>query len=206
MDVVNIQPVITYQCERPEIAFRLMDFMASGECYLRQRWGEKGVDWDDVPANLETEGTGMWGGKASFITLKDDVVSQTGNTMWHTQHTFASEAYYQMYVDPTSGDYKSEVYKKLALNNELQRAAGNPEETFDVFWRTEEEDETYYEYYSELSSHFSKCRAEFASGIRDPYDDAAWEKYLKELDQLRLQTCLLDIAQASYERNQAGTN
>ena len=206
MDVVSANKVISYQCENPDIAFRLLDFMASGESYLRVRWGEKGVDWDDVPANLSTEGTGMWGGKASFITLKDDVISQTGNTTWHEQHTFASEAYYQMYVDPAAGDYKAEVYEKLAKNNALQRAAGNPEETFDVFWRTEEEDDIYYEYSSECSSHISKARAEFASGIRDPYDDAAWAQYLKELGQLKYQECVLDIAQASYERTLAGTN
>ena len=37
--------VITRDCERPEIAFRLLDFMTKGESYIRQRWGEEGVDW-----------------------------------------------------------------------------------------------------------------------------------------------------------------
>ena len=206
MDAVNAVKLITYQCERPEIAFRLLDFMASGESYMRVRWGEKGVDWDDLPEGYVAEGNGMWGGTASFITLKDDIISQTGNTTWHSQHTFASEAYYQMYVDPNKDDYKAEVYEKLAMNNALQRAAGNPEATFDVFWRTEEEDEIYYEYQAECSSHISKARAEFASGIRDPYDDAAWAQYLKELGQLHYQECVIDIAQASYERTLAGTN
>ena len=173
---------------------------------MRQRWGEKGVDWDDVPANLETEGTGMWGGTARFITLNDDVLSTTSNTMWHDQHSFCSEAYYQMYVDPNAGDYKAEVYEKLWKNNELQRAAGNPEETFDVFWRTEEEDEIYYEYSSELSTHISRARAQFVSGIRDINDDAEWEKYLNELEQLNYHDGQIAIAQASYDRTLAGLN
>ena len=203
LDSVYAIIVISSQCERPEIAFRLLDFMASGESYLRQRWGEKGVDWDDVPANLKTEGTGMFGGKASFITLQDDTFRKTNNACWHEQYTFASEAYYQMYIDAEENPYKAEVYKKLWQNNEIQRAVGNPEETFNIFWRTEEEDEIYYEYYSEVSSHWYKCRAEFCKGIRDPYDDAAWAQYLKELNQLRINESVLQIAQASYDRSKA---
>ena len=61
-------------------------------------------------------------------------------------------------------------------------------------------------YVSECNSHITKARAAFVSGNRDVYDDAEWEKYLKELDQLNYQRCVLDIAQASYERTLAGLN
>ena len=151
---------------------------------------------------------GMFGGNASFITLKPNVYSATGNTMWHVQHTFASHPCYQMYIDPeiAETDYEAVVYRKLAQNEALQRAAGNPKVTFDVFWRTEEEDEIFYEYNPACASHTYKSRAEFAAGIRDPYDDAEWEKYLNELRSLKYEEYVLPIAQASYERSLAGTN
>ncbi len=48
---VGVSGIITKYCKYPLAAFRLMDFMLSEEASLFCRYGEKGVDWDEVDEN-----------------------------------------------------------------------------------------------------------------------------------------------------------
>ncbi|MBQ3071659.1 MAG: extracellular solute-binding protein, partial [Oscillospiraceae bacterium] len=70
---------ISASCEHPVEAFKLLDFMCSPEAYLRQRWGEYGVDW------VYSEGgkTGNRGGEAKIKVLNPSVYAEQNAQCWH---------------------------------------------------------------------------------------------------------------------------
>ncbi len=208
IDVVEYNDCIMSTCERPEIAFRLMDFMRGYESYLRLNVGEYGVNWEYLDSSIDGTGKGLYGGTARVVRIGEWVYTGTNNQTWHIQPTVTSPVYWQKYIGATQEEIDANKFSittstKLALNMELQHAAGNPPEVFDIFYRTEEEDEIFYEYNSELSSYIQKARAEFCVGTRDPYSDADWQNYLKDLESLHLYECWVEIGQASYDRQKA---
>ena len=208
IDVVEYNDSITSTCERPEIAFRLLDFMRGYESYLRLNNGEYGVNWAYLDSSVDGEGKGMYGGTARIVRLGEWVYTGTNNQTWHTQPTVTSPVYWQKFIGATPEEIAANeltrvTSTKLALNMDLQHAAGNPPEVFDVFYRTEEEDEIFYEYNSDLSDYIKRARAEFCVGTRDPYNDADWQSYLKDLKELHLYEAWVEIGQASYDRQKA---
>jgi len=181
--------------------WRLLDFMYSPEAYLRQRWGERGVDWDWIE-NTEfkdkAEGNGTYGGRAAYVVFQRTRV----NSRWFVYNTWANEVLYQMYVDPENPNYFSQYFKKSVDNVKMQQAIGQPAETFDVFPRTPEEEELFQEYNSELGVLVTSAMSEFCMGRRDPNSDADWNTYLKELSALKHERWA-ELAQASYDRQMA---
>ena len=93
-----------------------------------------------------------------------------------------------------------EMYRKMEQGKQYYRDAGQPEEMLYVFERTEEEDKLYQEYNTEINEYINRARAEFTVGQRDPSDDAQWEQYLKDLDNLKVMECWRDVCQSSYDR------
>ncbi len=191
---------ITSSCENVLLAFRLLDFMHSREAYLRQRWGEEGVDWDWIEnTNLNPKGTGMYGGDAVYVHYNDGFRMQS---RWTIDGTFSDEKNFQMYMDPNATDFANTYFRKAVENVQLQEAAGQPEEQLYVFLRTPEEDELFHEFNSELSSLTQTYKAQFALGRIDPNDDAEWQKYLDDLAALKFERWA-ELAQASYDRQKA---
>ena len=192
---------IPWDCENVLLCWRLLDFMYSPQSYLRQRWGEEGVDWDWIE-NTEfkdnAKGTGLYGGDAVYVVYERARVQ----SRWFIYSTLASEVVYQLYVAPDNTEYEADYFRKSAANVAMQQAIGMPEETFDVFLRTPEEDELFMEFNTELNSVISKAKSEFCMGQRDPNDDAQWNAYIQELKALKFERWT-EIGQASYERQLA---
>jgi len=203
-DAPNTQTgyVLTSSCENPQLAWRLLDYMHSPEGYLHQRWGEEGVDWDFIE-NTEykdmAEGNGIYGGTARFVLYNRGFRDQS---RWFILCTFANEEHFQPFVDPNKHDYANTFYKKSAENVLLQKSIGEPEDRLLVFVRTPEEDELFHEFNAELSSVYTSARSEFILGRRDPNDDAEWQKYLDDLNKLKIERWA-EIGQASFDRQQA---
>jgi len=191
---------ITSSCENVLLAFRLLDFLHSREAYLRQRWGEEGVDWDWIEnTDLNPKGTGMYGGDAVYVHYNDGFRQQA---RWTIDGTFSDEKNFQMYMDPNATDFANTYFRKAVENVKLQEAAGQPEEQMFVFLRTPEEDELFHEFNAELSSLYSATRAAFVLGRMDPNDDAEWQNYLNDLASLKFERWA-ELGQASYDRQKA---
>ena len=194
---------LPWDCENILLCWRLLDFMYSPDSYLRQRWGEEGVDWDWIE-NTEfkdnAKGNGLYGGDAAFIVHQ----RLRAQSRWFCYNTLASEVVYQMYVAPDNPSFEATYFKKSAANVAMQQSIGMPEDTFDVFLRTTEEDELFMEFNTELNSVISKAKSEFCMGQRDPNDDAQWNDYLSELAALKFERWT-EIGQASYDRMKAQT-
>ena len=197
--------MVTSSCERPEVAVRLLDFMTSKEAFLRQRWGEKGVQWDYIENTQyagKGEGMGHMGGDAHIVLLGDSAAT---NCRWFHQMTFNAQDVWQYYLDPAEAETSILMKNRLCMqqNIQYQEAAGMPEESFEFWTFTEDEWEIYSENDTAIYGYINRARAEFCTGIRNPESDTDWQIYLEDLATLKLQECWLDTAQASYDRQKA---
>jgi len=199
-DTWNYPCIVNANVERPEIVFRLLDFMTSAESYLRLRWGERGVDWDWLPENVDGTGKSHLGDVAKIQVYNQNTFIEANNSTWHAQYSFCSEPYYGMYVEPGVDPWKDEMYSDMRQMKQYYIDAGQPEEMLYIFDRTEEEEATFQEFNSEITDLTNRARAQFAVGQRDPYSDDAWNAYLAELEQLNIQECWLGVMQSSYDR------
>ncbi|MBQ7565806.1 MAG: extracellular solute-binding protein [Oscillospiraceae bacterium] len=197
-DTINRTCYITADCENPRLAFRLLDFMCCGESYLRLRWGEKDVDWEYIPEDENLPGHS--GGKARIRVLHDGVFQTVNNQTWHTQQTMASEGYWQIYQPAYDGTYYGEIYGDLQQQYQNCITHGQPEQVFYAMLRTEEEDEEYNAWTSDLTEYIKSSRAKFCVGEWDPSNDAQWESYLKDLEGLHYYTAWVEIGQNVWDR------
>jgi len=195
--------VITRDCENPLYAFRLLDFMCCPESYLRQRWGERGVDWDwieDTDLKGQGKGNGHLGGDATFV--RHGTHNRT-NCRWFVQQGCSMEDVWQFYVDPNPTSFVDIQSARIAQNEIIHREVGYPEEAFLYWTRTEEQEEIFQAYNSDLDNYVTMAMAEFCTGIRDPYDDAQWNEYLKDLEDLHFTEVWVDLAQEDYDDRMA---
>ena len=201
--IVRSRYSICWDCENPVLAYRFLDFMYSDEAYLRQRWGEEGVDWDwieNTPHKDKAKGNGLYGGDARYVIYNQGF---RVNSRWFAAfNTYQDELNFQVFVDPDATDYVNTFYKKSAQNVALQQQYPCPEE-FLVFPRTPEEDEIFQETNAELTSLTRRAKNEFIMGMRDPSSDADWNSYIADLQSLNHDECWETLAQASYDRQVA---
>ncbi len=190
--------IITRDCENVEGAFRLMDFMNSHESFIRARWGVKGVNWDYCTEE-EGKGKGNFGGDAKIKILEPVPNNQPHNQFLQRNAIMTNEQYWQVLVDD-SNPWTKEMYQDLGQQIENANAAGVPDNYFQLYDRTAEENEIFLEYNSELNELLRASAAEFCTGIRDPYDDGDWEDYIKEFKKLHVEESWIEIAQATVDR------
>jgi len=192
---------ITSDCENPDVAFRLIDFLVSDYAMKVARYGEEGYGWEyiDGKALGVKDLEGNWAG---FKILNDEWSKETKQT-WHQGcggfGVAASQAEglnsYGEVWDTTPGN-------RLLLNMGNLRnmlAAGVPDEVVYSLFYNAEESETVSEVSGLLLDYIRAARAEFVTGVKDPSNDADWDAYLAEMDKIGLQD-YLEAAQSAYDR------
>ena len=175
--------------------------MASGDSYLRQYYGEHGVDWEFVPEGENLPGHS--GGDAKVIVLKPAVFQSVNAQNWHSQHSMCSEGYWQYAQDLSDGSWKSQMCLQLQAIKANYDAGKHPAQQIYNVNRTEENDEAWTEANSNIASYYKQARAEFCTGVRDPKSDADWQAYLKDLDNLRYHEDWIGPAQTSWDMDKA---
>ena len=201
VDQADYANYITTDCDKPLVAFRFLDFLSSGEGYLRQRWGEKGVDWDYADENEPLPG--FLGGKARIVVHNPLVFAEINNQTWHMQRSVCSEGYWQYAQDLSDGSWKSQMCLQLQAIKASYDAGKHPAQQIYNVNRTEENDEAWTEANSNIASYYKQARAEFCTGVRDPKSDADWQAYLKDLDDLRYHEDWIGPAQTSWDMDKA---
>ena len=188
---------ITADCKHPVEAFKLLDFMCSPESYLRQRWGEYGVDW------VYSEGgkTGNRGGEAKIKVLNPLIFSSNDNHCWHyDKGTVVDEGYWQYEVDFTDTDnWETRHVNKCNEVYSYTMDAPQPKELFRFAIYSQSDYEERSEFAKELTSYIRNRRAEFCTGVLDPNSDADWQNYLDGLDALKYDRWI-ELAQIGYNR------
>ncbi len=185
---------ITSECEHPDLAFKLLDFMCSDESFLRCRYGEPGVNWD----YCEPGKPGNAGGTAR-IKLYENVFSTQNNANWHSVWSISAELEHQHEVSDDLTDWNTARGEKLYRNYLNYEKAGQPEKRFTFVNYTQEENERRTEITEELLAFIKDRRAQFCTGVLDPTSDADWQEYLDGLQSLHYDEWL-SMAQAAYDR------
>ena len=187
---------ITSDCEHPVEAFKLLDFMCSNESYLRQRWGEFGVDWTWA----EPGKPGNRGGEAKIKVLNPNVYTEQNAQCWHTTHSVASELDWQYEVDLSDpNDWNTIYVNKLneMYNNTLEAPHTAEEFIFAIYSISDYEERA--DFFAELRSFMYNRRSQFCTGVMDPSSDADWNEYLQGLDQLKYDRWI-ELGQMGYDR------
>ena len=184
---------VTTDCENPELAFQLLDFMCSQYSYFRQRYGVEGVHWEWAkpgdtnsngdPAVIKVLDSGMWAG--------------TNNVSWHQPRGYVVASS----RNATYTDMSNPTYSQLFSMEFLPKytAAGEPEEVVRKLIYNAEEEEYVGSVLTTIQDYVGEARAMFVSGVLDPNDDAAWNTYLSNLEAQGLSK-LIETAQGAYTR------
>lgn len=181
--------VITSACKNPEVVFRLFDFMLSFEASTISRYGEEGVNWEKPE-----EGTPNFYGGNATIRVLDNCFSVSSNQMWQNFNPFVNNVHNdgQEWDGTITGEYLNSLGAIESMKYE-------PTNTIPILiFDTDEVDEA-NETMIYLDDYVKETIAKFVTGEYDPYNDADWEKYLKEYDALGLES-FLKLAQAAYDR------
>ena len=189
---------ITEDCENPELAFKLLDFFCSPESQIRARWGEEGIDWEMA----EPGKTGNLGGEAVYKILADDPQTYANNKTWHNYMGITSSMYSQKEIDLSNpDDFLTQRYVRDSTIIQYYDEAGQPEELFNFGIYTTEENDFRDEFVGDLTTYIKNARAEFCTGNSgiDPRNDADWNKYLSDLESLRLADWIAS-GQTAYDR------
>ena len=197
-DIVSIPNFITADCDNPRLAFRFLDFFNNTDCYLTARWGMRGRDWDYLEE--ETEGTGMLGGTSRIVVMDHEAHAGVNNVNWHSNTGgIRSEKYWQYELDANDGAWSTEMYLDLQQIVEYYENGKQPEQKLFFVEVNEEDDEAYSEADTNIKEYLKTAFAEFCNGIRNPSDDADWNKYLSDLENFGYHDTWIRVAQQTWD-------
>jgi len=166
---------ITTQCENPEKAFELMDYMLTDEFCMMYLNGIEGVTYDVVQEEALS-------GADSGIKGKE---GQDWSVMrWQTGEAPKIETLdvrYAAVKDETSSGWHDLYYSQISAPYYVNH------NTPTVVWAEDDVIADVGEYSSMINDFILTADTEFVMGIRDINDDAQWQAYLDELDAMGLQ-------------------
>jgi len=202
---------ITSDCENPDIAWRLLDFMQCEMSQIRGRAGVEGVNWQFIDGEQEIDGvmTKLYdasGYPAGRAYIKDEWSTETKAT-WHgTPGSIGAKAWVEKGnpANPGYGGWRVLIdpIRRGAITYgnlyEMQAHEEPAEKFYGVLYNSEEQ-EIVTNYLKLYYDYVLVARAEFITGVKDPNNDADWNAYLAELE-ANHQSDLLEAGQAAYTR------
>lgn len=192
---------ITTDCpdEKKPLAMQLIDFMYSDEAVARSRHGEYGVDWQLVEGkSFETAETGE---RIIDTSIGDGKAFTEGNRTWNrTGSNIGTNKNQTAAPVATDNVWQAHSDKVTAPLREYIFEVDTPEEVISSLFYNEEEQEVYDECWTLLDECYRSNRAKFMVGILNPNNDADWNKYLTEMENLGLSRLLEEACQPAYDR------
>ena len=189
---------ITKDCENPELAMQLLDFLCSDDAIARATFGIYGTDWQFVEGrSFENAESGDLIVDASLSAGKN--LSEL-NRHWGGRTSGVLNSYNSIAVTIPSGDEWRD--HQATLINAFKTHSGEadaPEKVIIELVYTEEENEIISASKTLLTERFVEATAQFATGVLDPNSDADWKTYLDSVEDIGL-TDFLKVAQQAYDR------
>ena len=204
--------VITSDCENPEAAFIVLDYLMSQEAFLINRYGEEGVDWDWWENVDETK----------FIdgTTKDMYCAENGEAPAFVSYTNLvrwgqgkAQNIGYMLTGPgisftnavgmaLNGGVDEEAKITAQVNKELYGCINDmlklkPEERIITLPMTDEESASIAEAAKLIKSYYRNMGAQFITGELDI--DENWDAYIAELEKMGALE-VLAVYQTAYDR------
>ena len=197
---------ITADCEEPELAYALAEYLYNVHIGRTSFLGEKGVDWTNDPEVLADFTSAEV--EAGFVPRENMLLkrykvdydiqltnhSVTWNTVNHCYGPTPSAIDRMAPYDPES-TAPSSVVKK---NYYASYMTAHPDKMLPVLVYTADESKVMAEYATNIQSYVKSSTAEFITGQRK-LDDTGWNEYLKTLEAYGLQKCL-KASQDAYNR------
>ncbi|MDR1638364.1 MAG: extracellular solute-binding protein [Clostridiales bacterium] len=186
--------VISKDAKDPELAFRILDLMCDAELSVNSRFGAFETDW--TWALEEDKGKGLYEdmGIPATIHVINNHWGQPQNAEWADKNAAIRPYQYGIGGMIWGGDpYDSQYMTAQAVPEYIGKA---PDTLVMKLMYTPEESETIAEIVANLTTYQNESRTRFITGDL-PFSE--WDSYVKELDNIGLQT-YLDVAQAAYDR------
>lgn len=207
--------MITADCENPEAAFIVLDYMMSQTMSLYNRYGEEGVDWDyyeNVDDAKFIDGTtkDMYRSEADGVSAPE-FISYTNTIRWGTgtpQNVGYMLAGPGIHFTVANGrPMVGGANEEAQLNAQFfQYYFGDiipevvkykPEERIITLPMTGEENNEVAEPQKVIDKYWQEASANFLTGVWDI--DEYWDTYLAELEKMGMSD-LLEIYQTAYDR------
>ena len=184
---------ITSDCENPELAFKVGDFLfdPTEESFLRARYGIEGEHW----SRAKEGDVSMYDGYEATHSQDVNIWTQSQNAHWRNNAPLFTEKVVQGGVwggDPEAYD------RKIANIVGVYQANIPAEGTYvPIISFTEDEVQEISEIRSTLKTYVKECEVRFIT--RDMDIDSEWEGYVNELGRIGLDR-FLEISQVAYDR------
>ncbi|MBR3641389.1 MAG: extracellular solute-binding protein [Oscillibacter sp.] len=187
---------ITSDCENPDLAFDVLDFMSSDEAFLFMRYGVEGRDWEYAEEGM----LDVFGNQAVINVIDSSVFSSQNNVNWHILDTtiadYTTHGMYSPPVEATSFTARYNAWKDQYIK-EMFADETKDELMFNVVYPGSVTEEL-NELATPIRDYVSEARALFVTGTKDPNNDADWNAYLNDLTALGLDR-YLQITQDAYD-------
>ena len=188
---------ITEDCpeENRELAFKMLDLMLSDEGSLRVRYGEPGVNWQEYTGDELSPSGKVW----RWEIIEDPLNMQT-TAIWSSALTITPCSELVNMRQPGTDWYKYKIDQVWLQYTYYQEAMErNPDRIYPGPRYTTEEDERTSQSRTNCINYATTSMTEFITGILDPNSDAAWNAYLKKLNDLGFAEWQ-EVSEASWNR------
>ena len=192
---------ISADTEDPELTFKFVDFLVGWDSFMYQRYGREGEHYFKAEEGmLNSMGLQCDFQYAEGVT-GSTVYSSQNNLVWHCGELgnamFSNTKFYTDMSNPTWGNMRS---AKTSVQAKFFNIDPNlPDEVVYFIPLNGEENEAVMEVKTGLTELFETARAEFVTGIRNPNNDADWQKYLADLEAEGLKV-YIENHQTAYDR------
>lgn len=194
---IGLASYITKDCENPDAAMRVLDFLYSEEASIRGRYGEKGVNWDYAEA----------GSKGLFESIGVKALFWQDNSVWGAANNTIWGISNQVFL-PVRISEGTEASKILAdplaslgmISKAVTHLVGHaPDEILEPLLYTEDELTEFTELETVINTYKDEARVRFMTGDLDINNDKDWAAYNKELKDMGFER-YVEIMQTAYDR------
>lgn len=190
----NIQKdaFITSSCQDIQLAFRLLDYMWDDTCAHVMRYGEEGVNWAHIDGTGETDANNQ---PAGIRILQDEWQTETQAT-WKLTPVYGKNQWHG--GEPLTLDESHRNAITYGCKWEMDQAK-HPAELCQGMVFTTKEQKVVDTYVQDYKAYVLQARWQFIMGVKNPRDDATWDRYLLTLQE-NGEAALLETYQTAYTR------
>ena len=209
LGTANQGAVITSDCENPEVAFLVLDYMCGEEMSISQRYGKRGVNWDywdEAKVDDRSRYSAKYDGYDISIIVYDDASfwgsTETQNVSWlQVGPQVIDKTIFNgiaILTDVSTPEEEMQLKITTGINNAVLDCLNySPDEVIVTLPLTEKENEATSDIKATLKNYLTESICAFLVGSKDI--DAEWDAYLAELERIGYQT-VLDVYQTAYDR------
>lgn len=200
----SISFVVSKNCKNPEAAFRLGDLMCSTHFSIMTRWGAEGVNWDYIE-NLPNadEYVSNVDGWPKFLVAYDDNAYWSGGLVQNAGYR-QTGPYIRQYGIANGSAKSPEMLTPVIRRNNYtatlyQTSGWNPDEVIPKLSYSADESDEISEISTALKKYVKTSTANFLGGNSDINDDAQWQAFVDECNNIGLQE-ILKVVNTVYTR------